>query len=116
MRAVEDPALVDYLVEHQVPLELCPTSNIRTAVVPDWDTHPARRLIAAGAMVTINTDDPALFHSSLAGEYQELEERFGLGEAAIKKISLAAVDASWAGSETKARLTGLLNAWWETAD
>ncbi len=116
VRAVEDPALVDYLVEHQVPLELCPTSNIRTAVVPDWDTHPARRLIAAGAMVTINTDDPALFHSSLAGEYQELEERFGLGEAAIKKISLAAVDASWAGSETKARMAGLLNAWWDTGN
>jgi adenosine deaminase len=112
VRAVEDPALVDYLVDHQIPLEVCPTSNIRTAVVADWESHPAHRLITAGAMVTINTDDPALFHSSLAGEYQVLEEQFGLDEQAIKRISLAAVDASWAPSETKARLTGSIRDWW----
>jgi len=116
VRAAEDPALVDYLVEHQTPLEVCPTSNIRTAVVSDWETHPARQLIEAGAMVTINTDDPALFHSSLAGEYEVLQERFGLEEDAIRRISRAAVEASWAPAETKARLTGSLNAWWDAAD
>lgn len=112
VRAAEDPALVEYLVEKQIPLEVCPTSNIRTAVVPEWDTHPARSLIAAGAMVTINTDDPALFHSSLAGEYQVLEERFGLGEDTIRRISLAAVDASWASPEIKADLSRQITEWW----
>jgi adenosine deaminase len=116
VRAVEDPALVDYLVAHQIPLEVCPTSNIRTAVVPDWESHPARRLIAAGAMATINTDDPALFHASLAGEYQVLEERFGLEERDIRRISLAAVEACWAGPETKTRLADQLNAWWDAGD
>jgi adenosine deaminase len=113
VRAAEDPALVEYLVEKQIPLEVCPTSNIRTAVVPEWDTHPARRLIEAGAMVTINTDDPALFHSSLAGEYQVLEGRFGLGEDTIRQISLAAVDASWAPPETKANLSRQITEWWD---
>lgn len=112
VRAAEDPALVDYLVENQIPLEVCPTSNIRTAVVSDWDTHPARTLIEAGAMVTINTDDPALFHTSLAGEYQVLEKRFGLEENVIRGVSLAGVEASWAPTETKARLTKRINDWW----
>ncbi|MGZ8755075.1 MAG: adenosine deaminase [Acidimicrobiia bacterium] len=116
VRAVEDPALVDYLVAHRIPLEVCPTSNIRTGVVHDWETHPARRLIEAGAMVTINTDDPALFHTSLAAEYTALEQRFGLDDQTIKRISLAAVEASWASQETKERLIGSLLDWWDTAD
>ncbi len=114
VRAAEDPVLVDYLVDQQLPLEVCPTSNIRTAVVPDWDTHPARALIEAGAMVTINTDDPALFHASLAGEYQVLSERFRLDEQAIRRISLAAAEASWAPAETKATLTRRIDKWWDT--
>lgn len=116
VRAAEDPELVDYLVEHQLPLEVCPTSNIRTAVVAEWDTHPARTLIEAGVMVTVNTDDPALFHSSLAGEYQVLEERFGLDEDTIRRISLAAVEASWAPPETKANLTRRITEWWDAED
>jgi len=116
VRAAEDPALVEYLVEHQLPLEVCPTSNIRTAVVPDWDTHPARSLIDAGAMVTVNTDDPALFHSTLAGEYQVLEKRFGLAEGAIRRISLAGVDASWAPEHTKASLAVRINEWWDAKE
>lgn len=116
VRAAEDPALVEYLVEHQLPLEVCPTSNIRTAVVSDWETHPARSLIEAGVMVTINTDDPALFHSSLAGEYRVLEDRFGFGEETIRRVSLAAVDASWAPAQTKADLAGRINEWWDAAE
>lgn len=116
VRAVEDPDLVDYLVEHQIPLEVCPTSNIRTGVVATWEGHPARRLIGAGALVTINTDDPALFHSTLAGEYQILEERFGLDESAIRRISRAGIEASWALPETKARLRALHDTWWDAGD
>ena len=112
VRSAEDPALVEYLVEHQLPLEVCPTSNIRTGVVADWETHPARSLIEAGALVTINTDDPAMFHSSLAGEFQLLDEVFGLDEATIKRISLAPVTASWAPPETKRRFDTTIKAWW----
>ena len=113
VRAAEDPELVYHLVEKQIPLEVCPTSNIRTGVVTDWATHPARYLIDQGVMVTINTDDPALFHCSLAGEYRVLEERFELGEDTIRGISLAGVEASWAPSETKARLANQINSWWD---
>jgi adenosine deaminase len=112
VRSAEDPALVEYLVERQLPLEVCPTSNIRTGVVSDWDSHPARHLIEAGALVTVNTDDPAMFHSSLAGEFRVLDEIFGLGEEMIRRISLAPVEASWATPETKQRLREQIAAWW----
>ena len=112
VRSAEDPALVEYLVENQLPLEVCPTSNIRTGVVSDWDSHPARHLIEAGALVTVNTDDPAMFHSSLAGEFRVLDEIFGLDEATIKQISLAPVEASWASPETKQHLNKHIADWW----
>lgn len=112
VRAAEDPALVEYLIEHRIPLEVCPTSNIRTGVVADWDSHPARTLIEAGVLVTVNTDDPAMFHSSLAGEFRVLDEVFGLDEATIESISLAPVEASWASPEAKRDLHERITAWW----
>lgn len=112
VRSAEDPALVEYLVEHQLPLEVCPTSNIRTGVVSDWESHPARTLIEAGALVTVNTDDPAMFHTSLAGEFRVLEEVFGLDEETIKKISLAPARASFASPDSKQRLHDQITTWW----
>ena len=113
VRSAEDPALVEYLVEHQIPLEVCPTSNIRTGVVSDWESHPARTLIEAGALVTVNTDDPAMFHSSLAGEFRVLEEIFGLDEETIKQISLSPAQASFASPDSKQRLHDQISAWWD---
>ena len=80
VRVVEDSVLVAYLVEHQIPLESCPASNLRTNVLESWDTHPVRALIAAGANVILNTDDPAMLNSTLAGEYARVETEFGPGE------------------------------------
>lgn len=112
VRSVEDPSLVDYLVDTQLPLEVCPTSNLRTGVVAHWDQHPVRELIDSGALVTINTDDPAMFDSTLAGEFTVLEERFGFDEATMKRLSLAVVDASWAGPQTRAGLVRRIEHWW----
>lgn len=112
VRSVEDPDLVAHLVERQIPLEVCPTSNLRTGVVAHWDRHPVRALIEAGALVTINTDDPAMFDVSLAGEFSNLEQRFGLDDAALKRLSLAVVEASWADDQTRSDLTGQIEDWW----
>ena len=116
VRSAEDPTLVEYLVEHQLPLEVCPTSNIRTGVVADWDIHPAKTLIEAGALVTINTDDPAMFHTSLEEEFRALDEIFNLDENTIKRISLAPVSASWATPETKQALVTSITTWWSTKE
>jgi adenosine deaminase len=112
IRAVEDIALVEHLVESRLHLEVCPTSNVRTGVATGWESHPARTLIDAGAVVTLNTDDPTLFGCSLAGEYRVLQEEFRLGEGAIRRISHNALEACWAPESTKKELRDQLAAWW----
>ncbi len=112
VRSIDDPQLVHYLVEHQIPLEVCPTSNLRTGVVAHWDQHPVGRLIDAGVMVTINTDDPAMFGATLAGEFEVLEQHFGLDEPALERLSLAVIDASWADDMTRSRLKADIEDWW----
>ena len=94
-RAEEDPALVDYLAEHRIPLELCPISNLRTRVVPSIDAHPVRRYFERGLLVTINTDDPEMFGNSLAQEFQALVEVHGFTRDEIRTVILNAVTASW---------------------
>ena len=67
--AVQDPRLLDYLAEHQIALEVCPTSNIATRAVPELAQHPLAELVAAGVPVTINSDDPPMFSTDLNSEY-----------------------------------------------
>ena len=76
VRAIEDPVLVRYLAEREIPLEICPTSNIQTGVFPTMSAHPVRELYEAGVPLSINTDDPTFFGVSLAEELAGLQ---GLG-------------------------------------
>ncbi len=115
VRSVEDPELVRYLVDRQVPLEVCPSSNLRTGIYAGWDQHPLPTLVAAGAMVTINTDDPAMFHTDLAGEYGHLVRDLGLAEDIVVDLAANAIDASWAGSEDKVQLHRALRRWRRSA-
>ena len=69
LRAVEDPALVNYLAARNVPLEVCPTSNVRTGLCPSYEDHPVRTLFEAGVPITVNSDDPTFFGTTLADEY-----------------------------------------------
>lgn len=72
VRAVEDPALVERIAARRIPLEVCPTSNVRTGIYRSYDEHPARRLFEAGAPLTVNTDDPTFFGVTLAQELAAL--------------------------------------------
>src|SRR5690606_30527371 len=65
VRAIEDPLLVDTLAERGIVLEVCPTSNVATGVYKDYASHPLRRLMAAGIPVTLNSDDPPYFDTSI---------------------------------------------------
>jgi adenosine deaminase len=85
VRAVEDPALVDYLAAHEIPLEVCPTSNIRTGIYPSYSTHPVKRLFEAGVPITINSDDPSFFGTTLADELQLLCT-LGMKESQVRQI------------------------------
>lgn len=94
-RAGEDPALIDRLAESRLPLELCPLSNVATGVVADLASHPARRYWERGLNISVNTDDPGMFHNSLAAEYAALMDCFGFSPEEIRSLVLQALDASW---------------------
>jgi len=85
VRAVEDPVLVAYLAEHEIPLEVCLTSNIRTGIYPSYDAHPVLALLNAGVPITINSDDPAFFDTQLTQELTILSN-LGLDETRVRRI------------------------------
>lgn len=95
LRAIEDPVLVARLAERGVPLELCPTSNARTGVVPSLAVHPFPALDTAGVTVTLNSDDPPLFGTTLTEEYRLLVHQWGYGADDLERIVLNGVDASF---------------------
>jgi len=103
-RAAEDPALVEVLAAGQVPVEMCPISNVRTGVVPDLAAHPIRAFFERGLLVTVNTDDPAMFDTSLAREYRELARAHGFTRAEICRLVENAARASWLSDDAKAEL------------
>jgi adenosine deaminase len=104
IRAGEDEKLMDYLAERQIPLELCPLSNVRTGVVGSIRELPARRFFEHGLAVTINTDDPKMFGNSLAEEYLLLENELGFSRAEIRTLILQGIRSSWLPSDRKQEL------------
>jgi adenosine deaminase len=94
-RAFEDPALLDYLSQYPIPIEMCPLSNVRTGVVAKIEEHPIRQYFERGMWVTVNSDDPKMFNNSLAEEYQLLVERLGFSPAELRDLLTNTIRASW---------------------
>ncbi|MBN1266299.1 MAG: adenosine deaminase [Anaerolineales bacterium] len=99
--AEEDERLLDFLAEEQIPLELCPISNVCTGSVSSYEQHPVRRYFDRGLKISINTDDPKMFGNSLAEEYRRLVEIMGFTTEDIRKVLLQTIDASWQSEEEK---------------
>ncbi|WP_433160532.1 adenosine deaminase [Kribbella sp. CA-247076] len=99
--AVQDPALVDYLGEHRIPLEVSPTSNIATRAVASYDVHPLRAMVEAGLVVTINSDDPPMFGTDLTNEYAVAAQLLELDEAGVADLARTAVKVSFAEDSVK---------------
>ncbi|MFC1996101.1 adenosine deaminase [Chloroflexota bacterium] len=103
-RAADDETLLDFLAEMQIPIEMCPISNVRTGVVEAIEEHPIREYFQRGLVVTVNTDDPKMFGNSLAGEYQLLVERLGFSQDDIRRLILQSANVSWLLSDQKEKL------------
>jgi adenosine deaminase len=103
-RAVSDPKLVDYLAEHQIPVELCPISNLRTKVIGSIKEHPARLYFERGIPLSINTDDPKMFGNSLADEYLALETEHGFSRVETISMVLQGIETSWLTRDRKEQL------------
>lgn len=104
VRCLEDPALVAELREKQIPLEVCPTSNVCLKVVQDMASHPLPKLMSEGLYITINSDDPPMFNTSLTNEYLQIANVFGFGRKDLKKFVMNAVNASLLNAEEKQQL------------
>lgn len=87
IRAVEDPVLLRHLRDHRIPLEICISSNVATGAVPSLEEHPVRGIFDAGVPITLNTDDPAMFRTTLAREYEIAEEFFGFSRDELAAVA-----------------------------
>jgi aminodeoxyfutalosine deaminase len=109
--AAQDPTLLKELVERDIVLEICPTSNLRTRAVARIEDHPFPVLRAAGVRVTLNTDDPGMFDTDLNREYLTAQRVFGLTELELAELAREAVRASFAGAQTRDRLLAEIDAY-----
>ncbi|MEV5407844.1 adenosine deaminase [Thermopolyspora sp. NPDC052614] len=104
IRCMDDPRLVAHLRETGIPLEVCPTSNVCTGQVAAIEEHPLPAMLAEGLTVTVNSDDPPMFGTTLTGEYLALAHVFGLGVAELAEVARNAVRASFMAAPEKAAL------------
>ncbi|MCW3844688.1 adenosine deaminase [Micromonospora yasonensis] len=109
--AVLDPELMTYLAERRIPLEVCPTSNVRTRAVATIEEHPLRQLVEAGLLVTINSDDPPMFGTTLNDEYAVAARLLDLGPEGVAGLARAAVTAAFLEPAEQARISGEIDAY-----
>jgi aminodeoxyfutalosine deaminase len=109
--AATDPALLAHLVETGVALEVCPSSNIATRAVASLAEHPLHTFVEAGVTVTINSDDPPMFGTTLCREYEIAAELLGLDRAGIAGLARAAVRASFAPEDLQRRVLSEIDAY-----
>ena len=110
LTAAQDPELVEELSTRQVPVEICLTSNLRTGSCPSLNLHPVRQYFDQGIMITLNTDDPAMFRTSLAREYQLAQQSFGFTEEHLRELARNSFEASFLPAEKKLTFLNLFDA------
>jgi aminodeoxyfutalosine deaminase len=102
--AVQDERLLEHLAEHRIPLEVCPTSNIATRAVERIEEHPVKQMYDAGVVVTVNSDDPPMFGTTLNREYEIAAGLLDLDESGVAQLAKNAVRASFLDDSGKARV------------
>ena len=93
-----------YLKKTGLPLDMCPTSNIRTGAVENIAGHPAADFLRRGLKISLSTDDPTLFGADLAGEFESQIRTSALTEDEVRTLLLNGIDAAWCAAEEKTRL------------
>ena len=113
--AAQDPALLTYLAERRIPLEISPTSNVRTRAVTSLDAHPLPRIVEAGVPVSINSDDPPMFGTTLNDEYAVAARLLRLGPDGVAALAREAVAAAFLTPAEQARITAEIDAYLASA-
>lgn len=106
VRAIEDAGVLQRLIDERIVLEVCPTSNVCLGGFPSLTDHPIQRLIDAGVKVTLNSDDPPMFSTTITQEWIRCAETFGWDDATVRQLYDTAVEAAFLPDERKATLLG----------
>ena len=109
--AIRDPALLARLVRDQVVLDVCPTSNVGVGLYPSLEVHPVAAFWRAGVNMTISSDDPPFFHTTLTDELRHVVRLAGLTRGDLAELQRRAARHSFAPPEAKASLLGEIEAW-----
>ncbi|GAB3983148.1 adenosine deaminase [Plantactinospora veratri] len=109
--AVHDPELLEHLAQRQIPMEVCPTSNVRTRAVRSIEEHPLPRLVEAGLLVTVNSDDPPMFGTTLNDEYAVAARLLDLDAAGLAGLARNAVTASFLAAPERDKLIAEIDAY-----
>lgn len=104
VRLREDPELLEWIRERQIPLEMCPTSNIQTKAIAEWDDYPLRSYCEGGLYVTVNTDNPTVSDTDMTRECEALVSRFGFTLSELSDLMRNALNAAFAEPAVKASL------------
>lgn len=104
LTAIDDPELMGVLAERQIPIEICISSNLRTGCCHPLTAHPVRSYFDAGLMITLNSDDPAMFQSDLADEYALARNEFGFTNEHLRELAANSIEASFLPAERKVEL------------
>jgi adenosine deaminase len=111
VRSAEDPALLERIVRSGIGLEVCPASNVALGVYPTPADVPLRRLVDAGAQLALGADDPLLFGSRLAAQYQSARNVHGFTDAELAALARSSIEASRAPREVRKRLLAGVDDW-----
>lgn len=109
LTAIQDAELMEELAHRQIPIEICITSNLRTGVCRAIQDHPVRNYFDQGLMITLNTDDPALFGTTLTHEYQIAQESFGFTDEHLRELARNSFEASFLPAEKKLEFLNLFD-------
>lgn len=110
LTAGQDPELIEELAERQVPIEICVSSNVATGCCTEIAQHPVKSYFDQGLMLTLNSDDPAMFRTSLVQEYQLVQEAFGFSDEHLRELARNSFEASFLPPDKKVEFLNLLDA------
>jgi adenosine deaminase/aminodeoxyfutalosine deaminase len=110
LTAFHDADLVEELAQRQIPVEICLTSNLRTGLCPNLNDHPAKSYFDHGVMITLNSDDPAMFGTTLAREYQIAQQFFSFTDEHLRELARNSFEASFLPAEKKLEFLNLFDA------
>lgn len=111
VRSLEDPELVDRLRDDRIPLTVCPLSNLRLGGVASLDDHSLRDMLAAGLLVTVNSDDPAYFGGYISDNYDAIAAALDLGSEDLRRMAAFSIEASFMPQERQRVLLAEIAAW-----